>query len=209
MLKRAVAGLYGQHMFISLRNHPTLSRVSVPCYVPTSNVWPVRFLCPLWYLLLLLFILVTLIDVCNETSFWFLFAFSWWLMMSNIFSWACLPSASSSMKYLFMSFAHVLIILYTNEFWEFCMYPRYKSFVRYVVAWIFNITPTKEKNQYNLPGLLTWKKWLLSDVASHWLKSCPSVTPRHTRYKTTHTHTKLGGSSRLNAWAECMLWKHR
>lgn len=47
--------------------------------------------CPLWYLLLLLFILVILIDVCNETSLWFLFAFSLWLTVLNIFSRACLP----------------------------------------------------------------------------------------------------------------------
>lgn len=56
---------------------------------------------------------------------------------------------SSSVKYLFVSFAHFLIrlffLLMTFESSLFIL-DISKSFVRYVVAWIFNITSTKEKS---------------------------------------------------------------
>lgn len=166
-------------------------------YVPTSDVWSIRFLCPLWYLLLLLFILVILIDVCNETSLWFLFAFSWWLMMLNIFSWACLPSVHLPWN---------ICSCPLPIFWLFFVLMNVESSVCILdpsplsdMGLLEFLTSTKDKNQYNLPGLLTWP---VTDLILVLL--CP---PRHPRYK-KHTHIKLGGSSWLSTW-EYVLWKQR
>lgn len=147
-------------------------------YVPTSNVWPIRFLYSLRYLLLL-FILVILIDVCNETSLWFLVAFSWWLMMLNIFSWACLPSVHLPWSicscplpifwlfFVLMNFESSVCILDTSPLSDMRLLE-------------FLTTSTKEKNQYNLPGLLTWP---VTDLILVLL--CP---PETSEVQNTHTH---------------------
>ena len=48
---------------------------------------------PRQHLLFVLFLMIAILTVCGEISFWLWFTFPWWWAMLGIFSHACWPSA--------------------------------------------------------------------------------------------------------------------
>lgn len=54
--------------------------------IPTSSVWRFQVLH-----ILTMLVVIWCVLVGSGISLWLLLAFLWWLMMSNIFSWACWP----------------------------------------------------------------------------------------------------------------------
>ena len=46
MPRNAIARLYGRYMFCFLKEIAKhFSKVAVPFYIPTSNIWEIQFLC--------------------------------------------------------------------------------------------------------------------------------------------------------------------
>lgn len=67
-----------------------------PCHClssPAPDEWPGFSVSLPPSVLSPVFIVVILTDVCSDTLLWFQFAFLWWLVVLNVVSCACLPSA--------------------------------------------------------------------------------------------------------------------
>ena len=85
-----ISGLYSSSTFGFWEASMLFSTVAEPIYIPTNSVWGVLFLYILANICYLRFFGESHSDRC-KVRFWF--AFPWWLVMWNIFSCACWPSA--------------------------------------------------------------------------------------------------------------------
>ena len=91
--RSGIAGSYGSSSFSFLRTSILFSTVAAQIYIPTNNVqgFPfshilanICYLCSFWWW--------PFWQMWGDISLWFWFAFSWWLVLLNIFSRACWPS---------------------------------------------------------------------------------------------------------------------
>lgn len=79
--------------------------------------------------------------MCSDISFWFQFAFLYWLMTWNIFLYVCLLlyiHFGEMSIHVFCPFSSWIIWFSTVKVWGFIIYSRQLSFVRYMVHNIFS-----------------------------------------------------------------------
>lgn len=134
MPRSEIAGFYEKCVCFFKKLDNCFSRVAVPFYIPTNNVWEIAASLPSFGIVAVLcFCCFNSCVVISESSS----AFSWWLVILTILCFTCSPAVYTcfSVKHLLKSFAHFLtglFIILTVEFWAFFVYSKYKSFVRYV-----------------------------------------------------------------------------